>query len=93
MCVFSFVRQKMNDERNLIFDVCVFCVSETIFFCEGENKSKKTLSSFFLSFLFFSQALFEFFFSNIIKRTPLKCPKFLTRYISFSTQETNSLLL
>ena len=75
----------MNDERNLIFDVCVFCVNETIFFFEGENKSKKTHSSFFLSFLFFfTRELFEFFFSNI-KRTPLKCSKFLTRYISFST--------
>ena len=53
------------------------------FFCEGENKSKKTHSSFFLSFLFFfTRELFEFFFSNI-KRTPLKCSKFLTRYISF----------
>jgi len=32
-----------------------------IFFCEGENKSKKTHSSFFLSFLFFfTKSFFEF---------------------------------
>ena len=47
-----------------------------IFFCEGENKSKKTLSSFFLSFLFFSQALFEFFFSNKSNVRPSNAPNF-----------------
>lgn len=85
MCVFSFVRQKMNDERNVIFDVCCVLLNETNFFfaCrKEENKSKKTHTLVFFSFSFFftREPLFEFFFSNI-KRTPLKCSKFLTRGI------------
>jgi hypothetical protein len=85
MCVFSFVRQKMNDERNVIFDVCCVLLNETNFFfaCrKEENKSKKkhTLVFFSFSFFFTREPLFEFFFSNI-KRTPLKCSKFLTRGI------------
>ena len=85
MCVFSFARQKMNDERNVIFDVCCVLLNETNFFfaCrKEENKSKKTHTLVFFSFSFFftREPLFEFFFSNI-KRTPLKCSKFLTRGI------------
>ena len=79
--------------RNLIFDVCVFCVNETnFFFAREKTKAKKHTRLFSFLFFFFSHELFEFFFSNI-KRTPLKCSKFLTRYISFSTQETNALPL
>jgi len=45
------------------------------FFCEGENKSKKTLV-FFLSFFFFTRELFEFFFSNTSNVRPSNAPNF-----------------
>ena len=47
-----------------------------IFFCEGENKSKKTHSSFFLSFLFFSQKAFLSFFSQTSNVRPSNAPNF-----------------
>ena len=65
MCVFSFVRQKMNDERNLIFDVCVFCVNETnFFFAREKTKAKKHTRLFSFLFFFFSHKSFLSFFSQ-----------------------------
>ena len=92
MCVFSFVRQKMNDERNLIFDVCVLCECETNFFFAREKTRKNTRLFSFLFFFFSHEPLFEFFFSNI-KRRCLKCSKFLTQGIYLLVQETNALPL
>ena len=73
----SFVR-RMKMTRNLIFDVCVCCVNETNFFLPADEENKqKTLSSFFLSFLFFfTRALFEFFFSNKSNVRPSNAPNF-----------------
>ena len=98
MCVFSFVRQKMNDERNVIFDVCcVLCENETIFFClptaekNEENKQKNTLV-FFPFFFFHAHEPFLSFFSQT---SNVDAPQMLqishTSYISFSTGNKRSL--
>ena len=60
--------------RNLIFDVCVFCVSETNFFFAREKTSKKTHSSF--SSLFFSHEPFLSYFSQTSNVRPSNAPNF-----------------
>ena len=80
MCVFSFVRQKMNDERNVIFDVCCVLLNETNFFLPAERKktkAKKHTHSSFFPFLFFSHASpFLSFFSQTSNVRPSNAPNF-----------------
>ena len=77
MCVFSFVRQKMNDERNLIFDVCVFCVNETNFFFAREKTKAKKHSRLFSSLFFFFHRPFLSFFSQTSSNVrPSNAPNF-----------------
>ena len=60
----SFVR-RMKMTRNLIFDVCVFCVSENFFFFAREKTKAKTHSRLFsFLFFFFSHEPFLSFFSQ-----------------------------
>ena len=90
VCVFSFVRQKMNDERNLIWclSVCACVRVKQFFFLRG-RKQEKTLV-FFPFFFFFTRAPFWVFFLKHQTSMPQMLQISHTRYISFSTGNKRS---